>query len=162
MPHDAAAVRNFDTGGGEYFTDGLARHSYNFVQVTNCRGNAHGQARRVGANPCRGPGTDPYVVMESVVTETGNKVTRSLVGGFILLYASCAWGWGDLGHRIICQLAFDLMDQDTQTEVQRLIDLDMRTGVSEIGQLRPLESQIIWNLSVCCHTLRLTNEQSRF
>ena len=42
-----------------------------------------------------------------------------LIGG-----ATPAWAWGDLGHKIICQIAFQELNAKAQVEVVRLISLD--------------------------------------
>src|SRR5215813_2103815 len=41
-----------------------------------------------------------------------------------LMGASPSWGWGDLGHKIICQIAFQELNDKARTEVIRLIALD--------------------------------------
>src|SRR4030095_15905763 len=38
--------------------------------------------------------------------------------------ATPAWGWGDLGHKIVCQIAFQELNNKARTEVVRLIALD--------------------------------------
>ena len=43
----------------------------------------------------------------------------ALVGG-----AMPAWGWGDLGHKIVCQIAFQELNNKARAEVMRLIALD--------------------------------------
>jgi hypothetical protein len=43
----------------------------------------------------------------------------TLVGG-----ARPAWGWGDLGHKIVCQIAFQELNNKARAEVVRLIALD--------------------------------------
>jgi hypothetical protein len=35
-----------------------------------------------------------------------------------------AWGWGDLGHKIVCQIAFQELNNKARAEVVRLIALD--------------------------------------
>jgi hypothetical protein len=35
-----------------------------------------------------------------------------------------AWAWGDLGHKIICQIAFQELNDKARAEVVRLIALD--------------------------------------
>ena len=42
----------------------------------------------------------------------------------LLLLPMPALGWGEPGHRIICQIAFDELDAQARAEVQRLIELD--------------------------------------
>jgi len=37
---------------------------------------------------------------------------------------SPAWAWGDLGHKIICQIAFEELNDKARNEVIRLIALD--------------------------------------
>lgn len=36
----------------------------------------------------------------------------------------CAYGWGETGHRVVCQIAFDELHDRARTEVERLLDLD--------------------------------------
>jgi hypothetical protein len=38
--------------------------------------------------------------------------------------ASSAWAWGDLGHKIVCQIAFQELNAKARAEVVRLIALD--------------------------------------
>ena len=38
--------------------------------------------------------------------------------------ASPVWAWGDLGHRVICQIAFQELNDTARNEVIRLIALD--------------------------------------
>jgi hypothetical protein len=38
--------------------------------------------------------------------------------------ASPVWAWGDLGHRVICQIAFQELNNKARSEVIRLIALD--------------------------------------
>jgi hypothetical protein len=38
--------------------------------------------------------------------------------------AAPAWGWGDLGHQIVCQIAFQELNDKARAEVVRLIALD--------------------------------------
>jgi len=38
--------------------------------------------------------------------------------------ATPAWGWGDLGHKIVCQIAFQELNAKARAEVVRLIALD--------------------------------------
>ena len=45
-----------------------------------------------------------------------------LLGG--MMYASPSWAWGDLGHKIICQIAFEELNDKASNEVTRLIALD--------------------------------------
>ena len=35
-----------------------------------------------------------------------------------------AWAWGDLGHKIVCQIAFQELNNKARAEVTRLIALD--------------------------------------
>jgi nuclease S1 len=35
-----------------------------------------------------------------------------------------ARAWGDLGHKVICEIAFRLVQPDTRTAIRRLIELD--------------------------------------
>jgi hypothetical protein len=36
-----------------------------------------------------------------------------------------AWAWGDLGHKIICEVAFQELNDTSGREVRRLIRLDL-------------------------------------
>jgi hypothetical protein len=38
--------------------------------------------------------------------------------------ATPVWAWGDLGHKIVCQIAFQELNVKARTEVVRLIALD--------------------------------------
>jgi hypothetical protein len=42
----------------------------------------------------------------------------------VLVATSPAWAWGDLGHKIICQIAFQELNDTARNEVSRLIALD--------------------------------------
>ena len=43
----------------------------------------------------------------------------------IVIGSACpVWAWGDLGHRVICQIAFQELNDKARTEVMRLIALD--------------------------------------
>src|SRR5499427_8676227 len=42
----------------------------------------------------------------------------------LIALASPAWAWGDLGHKIICQIAFQELNDKARTEVVRLIATD--------------------------------------
>jgi len=41
-----------------------------------------------------------------------------------MMYPSPSWAWGDLGHKIICQIAFEELNNKARNEVIRLIALD--------------------------------------
>jgi len=41
-----------------------------------------------------------------------------------MMYPSPSWAWGDLGHKIICQIAFEELNERVRNEVIRLIALD--------------------------------------
>ena len=45
-----------------------------------------------------------------------------LVGS--MMYPSLSWAWGDLGHKVICQIAFEELNDKARNEVIRLIALD--------------------------------------
>jgi len=36
----------------------------------------------------------------------------------------CAFGWGETGHRVVCQIAFDELHDKARTEVERLLSVD--------------------------------------
>lgn len=36
----------------------------------------------------------------------------------------CAYGWGETGHRVVCQIAFDELHDGVRDEVERLLSLD--------------------------------------
>ena len=38
-----------------------------------------------------------------------------------IVAASPAWAWGDLGHRVICQIAFQGTQREDRSDVNRLI-----------------------------------------
>jgi hypothetical protein len=42
----------------------------------------------------------------------------------LLLPSSDAWAWGDQGHKVICEIAFRLVQPNTRAEIQRLIKTD--------------------------------------
>jgi S1/P1 Nuclease len=42
----------------------------------------------------------------------------------LIVEASPVWAWGDLGHRVICQIAFQELNDTARNEVIRLIALD--------------------------------------
>jgi hypothetical protein len=42
----------------------------------------------------------------------------------LIVAASPAWAWGDLGHRVICQIAFQELNDRARNEFIRLIALD--------------------------------------
>ena len=46
-------------------------------------------------------------------------VSLALIGS-----ASPVWAWGDLGHQIVCQIAFQELNDKARAEVIRLIALD--------------------------------------
>src|SRR5499427_7019700 len=56
------------------------------------------------------------------------KQLRHLVGLALSLAlmrtASPAWAWGDLGHKVICQIAFQELNDTARTEVVRLVATD--------------------------------------
>ena len=56
------------------------------------------------------------------------KLFRHLVGLAMSLALTVAtspvWAWGDLGHKIICQTAFQELNDKARNEVIRLIALD--------------------------------------
>jgi len=60
---------------------------------------------------------------------TGVATTRRIVlGGLMLLVglggAGQAWAWGDVGHRVICEIAFRELNERARGEVIRLIRRD--------------------------------------
>jgi len=44
--------------------------------------------------------------------------------GFVAVSTGQAWSWGDLGHRIVCEIAFQELNDKARAEVLRLIQLD--------------------------------------
>ena len=56
------------------------------------------------------------------------KLFRHLVGLALslalIVAASPVWAWGDLGHRVICQVAFQELNDTARNDVIRLIALD--------------------------------------
>ena len=59
-----------------------------------------------------------------------SRLFRHLAGlavSFVLIgSASSGWAWGDLGHQIVCQIAFQELNDKDRAEVVRLIALDER------------------------------------
>ena len=49
-----------------------------------------------------------------------------LVISILVVFAFCdrAFAWGDLGHKVICEIAFRLVQPDTRAAVRRLIETD--------------------------------------
>ncbi len=43
---------------------------------------------------------------------------------FFLLTPSSAWGWGRVGHRVVCEIAYANLSDEARREVDRLIALD--------------------------------------
>ena len=41
-----------------------------------------------------------------------------------MMYAPPSWAWGDLGHKIICEIAFQELNDKARNEVVRLISTD--------------------------------------
>jgi len=56
------------------------------------------------------------------------RLVRGLVGLTLALWllgpSAPAWAWGDLGHKIICEIALQELNDKARTEVSRLIALD--------------------------------------
>ena len=56
------------------------------------------------------------------------KLLRPLIGlalsMTLIVAASPAWAWGDLGHKVICQIAFQELNDKARNEVIRLMALD--------------------------------------
>jgi S1/P1 Nuclease len=40
--------------------------------------------------------------------------------------SSDAWAWGDQGHKVICEMAFRLVQPNTRAEIRKLISTDDR------------------------------------
>lgn len=52
------------------------------------------------------------------------SASRTVVLGLVLLmFAGKAWAWGNEGHKIVCRIAYMLLDADEQAEVNRLTEL---------------------------------------
>jgi hypothetical protein len=47
-----------------------------------------------------------------------------IIAGGTMGGALSAWAWGDLGHKIVCQIAFQELNNKARAEVVRLIALD--------------------------------------
>jgi hypothetical protein len=45
------------------------------------------------------------------------------IGG-VLAFAGDAWAWGDTGHKIVCEIAFQLAANDTRAAIRKLIKTD--------------------------------------
>jgi hypothetical protein len=53
------------------------------------------------------------------------RAAVALLGSVIATrWAGQAWAWGDLGHKIICEIAFQELNDTARREVRRLIRLD--------------------------------------
>src|SRR5215468_2635186 len=68
-------------------------------------------------------------VMNKSRTTRLRQALFSLPFGLLFLlgsmaYPSLSWAWGDLGHKIICQIAFEELNDKARNEVIRLIALD--------------------------------------
>ena len=46
------------------------------------------------------------------------------LAALIVLFPAVAFGWGETGHQVVCQIAFDELTATAQREVERLLDLD--------------------------------------
>ncbi len=66
-------------------------------------------------NRSQGPRSSRFTLYPSVSL----IVILAIIGG-----ASPAWSWGDLGHKIVCQIAFQEGNDKARAEVIRLIALD--------------------------------------
>ena len=57
----------------------------------------------------------------------GNKA-RHIILAFVVLFSlsSHAWAWGDEGHKVICEIAFRLVQPSTRAEIKKLISNDER------------------------------------
>ncbi len=58
-----------------------------------------------------------------------HQILRCLTVSLVVVLGSIgeagpAWAWGDLGHKIVCQIAFQELNAKAQAEVVRLIALD--------------------------------------
>ena len=53
---------------------------------------------------------------------------RHVLAALVVLFAisSDAWAWGDQGHKVICEIAFRLVQLNTRAEIQKLISNDDR------------------------------------
>jgi hypothetical protein len=60
-----------------------------------------------------------------MVLRVGNKA-RHIILAFVVLFSFTghAWAWGDEGHKVICEIAFRLVQPNTRAEIQRLIKTD--------------------------------------
>jgi hypothetical protein len=55
----------------------------------------------------------------------GNKARQIFIALVVLFSLSGhAWAWGDEGHKVICEIAFRLVQPSTRAEIQRLIKTD--------------------------------------
>ena len=58
------------------------------------------------------------------VGNTARHVLVALVALFAI--SSDAWAWGDQGHKVICEIAFRLVQPNTRAEIRKLISNDER------------------------------------
>jgi nuclease S1 len=54
------------------------------------------------------------------------RALRILPLGLLLVFASCgsAFAWGEVGHKVVCEIAFRLALPETRAEIRRLIQTD--------------------------------------
>jgi hypothetical protein len=59
---------------------------------------------------------------------------RHILLALVVLFpiSSDAWAWGDEGHKIICEIAFRLVQPSTRAEIQKLIGTDNSSTPSVI------------------------------
>jgi hypothetical protein len=57
----------------------------------------------------------------------GNRA-RHVLAALVVLFAisSDAWAWGDQGHKVVCEIAFRLVQPNTRTEIRKLISTEER------------------------------------
>src|SRR3954452_22565638 len=53
----------------------------------------------------------------------------ALAIGALLTLSGNAWGWGDHGHKVVCEIAFRLAMPDTRARIRRLIRNDQAFDV---------------------------------
>jgi hypothetical protein len=55
---------------------------------------------------------------------------RRVLAALVVLFAisSDAWAWGDQGHKVICEIAFRLVQPNTRAEIRKLIGTDEQSN----------------------------------
>jgi hypothetical protein len=67
-----------------------------------------------------------------------------LVGFFLtgpFTMSSDAWAWGDQGHKVICEIAFRLVQPNTRAEIQKLISTETCREIRMDSTPRPAQAR---------------------